>query len=49
MTEQSFNYTPDETCEKIIKYLNLDPNKSYLEPFSGNQKIFSYVLKNMIV
>jgi hypothetical protein len=46
MTEQSFNYTPDETCEKIIKYLNLDPNKSYLEPFSGNHNIFKLLPEN---
>jgi hypothetical protein len=40
MTDQTFNYTPDETCEKIIKYLDLDETKSYCEPFSGNHNIF---------
>ena len=46
MTEQNFNYTPDETCEKIINYLNLDPEKSYCEPFSGNHNIFKLLPNN---
>tara|TARA_R110000737_G_scaffold235931_1_gene248489 strand:+ start:1878 stop:2357 length:480 start_codon:yes stop_codon:yes gene_type:complete len=46
MTEQSFNYTPDETCEMIVQYLNLDETKSYCEPFSGNHNIFNLLPEN---
>tara|TARA_R110000823_G_scaffold301545_2_gene422577 strand:- start:2327 stop:2806 length:480 start_codon:yes stop_codon:yes gene_type:complete len=46
MTEQSFNYTPDDICEKIIEYLKLDKNKSYCEPFSGNHNFFKLLPDN---
>jgi hypothetical protein len=46
MTDQTFNYTPDEICEKMIEYLNLDPTKSYCEPFSGNHNIFKLLPEN---
>jgi hypothetical protein len=46
MTDQTFNYTPDESCEKMIEYLNLDPTKSYCEPFSGNHNIFRLLPEN---
>ena len=44
--EQEFNYTPDDTCEKIIKYLDLNPDKSYCEPFSGNHNFFKLLPTN---
>jgi len=46
MTDQTFNYTPDHICEKMINYLNLDSEKSYCEPFSGNHNIFKLLPKN---
>ena len=46
MTEQSFNYTPSETCESIINYLNLDSSKSYVEPFSGNHNFYNLLPDN---
>jgi hypothetical protein len=46
MSDQTFNYTPDETCEQMITYLNLDPTKSYCEPFSGNHNIFKLLPEN---
>ena len=46
MTDQSFNYTPDEICENIIEYLNLDNTKSYCEPFSGNHNFFKLLPEN---
>lgn len=46
MTDQTFNYTPDNICEKMIDYLNLDDNKSYCEPFSGNHNIFKLLPDN---
>tara|TARA_R110002020_G_scaffold31075_5_gene97343 strand:+ start:701 stop:1186 length:486 start_codon:yes stop_codon:yes gene_type:complete len=46
MTDQEYNYTPDETCEAIIKYLDLDPTKSYCEAFSGNHNIFKLLPPN---
>jgi len=39
--EQSFNYTPNNICEKIVNYLDLDSTKSYCEPFSGNHNFFN--------
>tara|TARA_R110000824_G_scaffold9011_3_gene40750 strand:- start:5731 stop:6210 length:480 start_codon:yes stop_codon:yes gene_type:complete len=46
MTDQTFNYTPDDICEKIINYLELDETKSYCEPFSGNHNIFKLLPEN---
>jgi hypothetical protein len=46
MTSQLFNYTPDDICEKIINYLDLDPDKSYCEAFSGNHNIFKLLPEN---
>ena len=46
MTDQKFNYTPDDICEKMINYLNLDTSKSYCEPFSGNHNIFKLLPEN---
>jgi len=46
MTEQSFNYTPDDICEKMIEYLELDTTKSYCEAFSGNHNIFKLLPEN---
>tara|TARA_R100000654_G_scaffold75160_1_gene111632 strand:+ start:605 stop:1084 length:480 start_codon:yes stop_codon:yes gene_type:complete len=46
MTDQTFNYTPDESCEKMIKYLSLDNDKSYCEPFSGNHNIYKLLPPN---
>ena len=46
MTDQKFNYTPDDICEKMINYLNLDISKSYCEPFSGNHNIFKLLPTN---
>ena len=46
MTDQTFNYTPDVSCKMMIDYLNLDPNKSYCEPFSGNHNIFKLLPEN---
>jgi|9_EtaG_2_1085328.scaffolds.fasta_scaffold42373_3 hypothetical protein len=46
MTDQTFNYTPDESCKMMIDYLNLDPNKSYCEAFSGNHNIFKLLPEN---
>ena len=46
MTDQVFNYTPDDTCKSIIDYLKLDSSKSYCEPFSGNGNIFKLLPEN---